>query len=80
MYNEVIKNDCHLCVMLLPNCTETKVFKKYIDKVFNWEVLAGRVSFLDENNEVVNGNTSGTVVVYTWKEIIKPERKLNGIS
>jgi len=69
MHDEVINRGCPLCVMILPMCLDTKVFNKYINGVFHWEHLPYRVSFLDENNKPVNGNPSGTIVVYAWKQI-----------
>lgn len=72
MHDEVIHCDCPLCVMILPNCIDTKAFNKYIHGTFHWEHLPYRVSFLDENGNKVNGNPSGTIIVYAWKKI---ERK-----
>lgn len=76
MNHDIMDNGCPLTVMLLPFCQDTKAFNKYIRNVFYWQSLPYRINFLDENNEVVKGNTSGTLIVYGWKPIEDPTKRI----
>jgi len=69
-HNEV-QNNCPLCVMILPlNCMSSSVFFDTIIKNgYRTEILRQRISFLDENNNPINGNNTGTVIVYFMKSI-----------
>ena len=57
--------------MLLPlNSIDTKAFHKYIQNKFFYEVLEGRISFIDpKTNKPKSSNNSGTVVIYFKKKI-----------
>jgi hypothetical protein len=68
---EVEEGDCPLCVMILPNCIDTKIFNEKIHGRYYWEHLPFRISFLDENNKPINGNPSGSIIVYFWKNIVR---------
>lgn len=70
-YNEVINKDCPICVMILPlNCIDTKVWHEYIEGKFHYEILKGRIAFIDpETKQPKKGNNSGTVIVYFKKKI-----------
>lgn len=65
---------CPICVMILPsNCMDGDAFQTYIYPNYHFEVLKGRVSFIDpETKNPKKGNNSGTVIVYFKKKI---ERK-----
>lgn len=60
-----------IVVMILPlNSVSNPIFN---DKVFGkyfYEILTGRISFLDQNNKPVNGNQTGTIVIYFKKRIL----------
>ncbi len=66
---EVLNNECYGCIMILPNCIDTKCFNKYVHRTFSWEHLPHRVSFLDNDNKPVAGNPSGTIIVYFWEQL-----------
>ena len=68
---EVQNNDCPICVMILPSlCMDTKVWHEYIEGKYMYEILQGRISFIDpETKKPKSGNNSGTVVVYFKKKI-----------
>ena len=66
---EVHLNNCPVCVMILPMCLDTKAFNEFIDRKFYWRHLPYRISFLDEDDQPVKGNVSGTIIVYMLKEI-----------
>lgn len=70
-YYEVLFKDCPVCVMILPlNCMDTKVWHDYIEGRFHYEILRGRVSFIDPETRLPkSGNNSGTVIVYFKKKI-----------
>lgn len=64
--------------MILPlNSMDTKAWHKFIEGKFHYEILEGRVSFIDpETQKPKSGNNSGTVIVYFKKRIeIKNKRK-----
>ena len=69
---EVQNNDCPICVMILPSlCMDTKVWHEYIENKYHYEVLQGRISFIDpETQKPKSGNNSGTVIVYFKKKIV----------
>ena len=72
-YMEVRKGDCPLCVMILPlGCMDTKVFNRYIHRKYYYEHLPFRVSFCDENGKPIQGNPTGSLVIYFWKDITRP--------
>ena len=72
-YNEVINGECPICVMILPtNCIDTKAWHKYIEGKVHYEILEGRVSFIDPNTgKPESGNNSGTAIVYFKKRITR---------
>ena len=61
-----------ICVMILPlNCMDTKVWHEYIEGKFHYEILKGRISFVNpETNSPKKGNNSGTVIVYFKQKIL----------
>lgn len=69
--NEVQNNCCPICVMILPlNCMDTKVWHEIIEGRYHYEILKGRIAFIDpETHEPKKGNNSGTVIVYFKKKI-----------
>ena len=71
-HDEVLNGNCPICVMILPlNCMDTKVWHQYIEGKFYYEILKGRISFVNpETNTPKKGNNSGTVIVY-FKQKIK---------
>lgn len=68
---EVQSGNCSICVMILPlNCMDTKVFHDYIENKYHYEILQGRISFIDPETKLPKkGNNSGTVIVYFKKKI-----------
>lgn len=70
-HNEVQYNGCPICVMILPtNCMESESFQKYVYHNYFFEILKGRVSFIDpQTKQPKSGNNSGTVIVYFKKRI-----------
>lgn len=68
---EVQKGHCPICVMILPlNCMDTKVWHEVIEGRYHYEILKGRIAFIDpETNKPKKGNNSGTVIVYFKKRI-----------
>ena len=70
-YNEVMFGNCPVVVMVLPsNCLDGSAFQNFIKNKFFYEVLAGRVAFIDpETQRPMKGNNSGTVIVYFKKDI-----------
>ena len=70
-HNDVMDGICPICVMILPlNCMDTKAWHKFIEGKFHYEILQGRISFIDpETKQPKNGNNSGTVIVYFKKRI-----------
>jgi len=69
--SEVQNNHCSICVMLLPlNCMDTKVWHEVIEDHYHYEILKGRIAFIDPNTHLPKkGNNSGTVIVYFKKKI-----------
>ena len=67
-----IKNGCPICVMILPlNCMDTKVWHEVIENKYHYEVLKGRIAFIDPSTKLSRkGNNSGTVIVYFKKKIL----------
>jgi len=74
-HNEVQHNGCHVCVMILPsNSMDSRAWHEFIEDKYFYEILKGRVSFLDPNTrKPKNGNNSGTVVVYFMKKLTAKE-------
>lgn len=70
-HDEVLNGDCNLVVMILPsNSMDSKAFHKYVFGKFHYEILEGRISFIDpETNKPAKGNNSGTVIIYFKKKI-----------
>lgn len=68
---ELEKGSLYICVMILPlNCMDTKVWHEYIEDKFYYEILQGRIAFIDpETRRPKKGNNSGTVIVYFKKKI-----------
>lgn len=70
-HDEVLYHNCPIVVMILPlNSMDTKVWHEYIESKFHYEILRGRISFIDpETKQPRKGNNSGTVIVYFKKRI-----------
>lgn len=68
---EVQEGNCPICVMILPlNCMDTRVWHEVIENRYHYEILQGRISFIDpETNEPKKGNNSGTVIVYFKRKV-----------
>ena len=68
---QVQTEHCPICVMILPlNCMDTKVWHEVIEDRYHYEILKGRIAFIDpETNKPKKGNNSGTVIVYFKKKI-----------
>ena len=67
-----VQNDyCPICVMILPlNCMDTKIWHEVIEGKYYYEILKGRIAFIDpETKKPKKGNNSGTVIVYFKKKI-----------
>ncbi len=62
---------CDICVMILPlNCMDTKAWHEVIEGRYHYEILKGRIAFIDpETNQPKKGNNSGTVIVYFKRKI-----------
>ena len=46
--HEVQNNNCPICVMILPSlCMDTKVWHEYIENKYHYEMVQGRISFID---------------------------------
>ena len=69
---QVQKGICPICVMILPlNCMDTKVWHEVIEGRYHYEILKGRIAFIDpETKQPRKGNNSGTVIVYFKKRIV----------
>lgn len=69
---QVNEGNCHICVMILPlNCMDTKVWHEVIENKYHYEVLKGRIAFIDSLTKLPRkGNNSGTVIVYFKKKIL----------
>jgi hypothetical protein len=69
-HEEVSSGRCPVCVMILPlNSISRKEFHDYVEPYYKYDILKGRVSFLN-NGVPINGNNTGTAVVYFMR---KPE-------
>ena len=70
-YKEVVENVCPVVVMILPlNSMDSKAWHKYIEGKMHYEIIEGRVSFIDpKTGKPKSGNNSGTVIVYFKKKI-----------
>lgn len=68
---QVKEGICPVCVMILPlNCMDTKVWHEVIEGHYYYEILKGRIAFIDpETKKPKKGNNSGTVIVYFKKRI-----------
>lgn len=66
---EVESGRCPICVMILPLALDAKWFHELVKDRYHYEILKGRVSFLDNENKPVQGNTVGTLIVYFQKRI-----------
>lgn len=78
-FAEVMLGNCSICVMILPlNSMDTKAWHTYIEGKFHYEILKGRIAFIDpETKEPKKGNNSGTVIVYFRKRIeVKNARQI----
>ena len=52
------------------NSMDTKAWHKYIEGKFVYEILEGRISFIDpQTKKPKSSNNSGTVIVYFKKRI-----------
>lgn len=74
-YMEVLLHNCPVVVMVLPlNCMDSVAFQDLVYKYFDFEILRGRISFIDPTTKKpMKGNNSGTVIVYFKKRIHKPQ-------
>ena len=70
-HKEVISGKCPICVMILPILSmDTIAWHKYIEDIFKYEILKGRISFVDpETLQPKSGNNCGSVIVYFKKKI-----------
>ena len=67
-HDEIESENCSVCVMILPlNSISAAFFHDYIEGKHYYQVLRNRVSFLN-NGVPVNGNNTGTVVVYFMRK------------
>lgn len=68
---QIQKEICPICVMILPlNCMDTKIWHEVIEGRYYYEILKGRISFIDPDTKTPKkGNNSGTVIVYFKKRI-----------
>jgi len=68
---EVEKNNCPVCVMVLPlNCMSTIFFQDMIIDRYRYEIPKGRISFLNnETKKTEKGNNSGSVIIYFTKKL-----------
>jgi phage N-6-adenine-methyltransferase len=68
---QVQKGSCPICVMILPlNCMDTKIWHEVIENRYHYEILKGRIAFIDpETQKPRKGNNSGTVIVYFKKKV-----------
>ena len=69
--HEEVQKGTPIVVMILPlNCMDTKVWHEYIEGRYHYEILKGRISFINPNTkQPQKGNNSGTVIVYFKKKI-----------
>lgn len=60
-----------IVVMILPlNSMDTKIWHEIIESRYHYEILKGRIAFIDpETQKPKKGNNSGTVIVYFKKRI-----------
>lgn len=72
-HDEVLNNNCNICVMVLPtNCLDSIAWHTYIEGKFTYEILRGRVSFINpESGKPQTGNNAGTVIIYFKKKIVR---------
>lgn len=68
---EVQNGKVPIVVMILPlNSMDTQVWHTFIEGHYHYEVLKGRIAFIDpETKKPRKGNNSGTVIVYFKKKI-----------
>lgn len=68
---EVKRGICPICVMILPtNCVDTHVFHEVVEGKYHYEILRGRISFIDPvTKKAKKGNNSGTLIVYFKKKV-----------
>lgn len=72
-YMEVLFHNCPIVVMVLPlNCMDSEAFQNFVYTYFDFEILRGRVSFIDsETGKPKQKNNSGTVIVYFKRRITR---------
>lgn len=70
-HEQIEQGICPICVMILPlNCMDTKIWHEIIEGRYHYEILKGRISFINpETKQPQKGNNSGTVIVYFKKRI-----------
>lgn len=69
-HSEVANNNCPVCVMILPsNSVDSAPFHQYIFGRYHYDILEGRISFLDADGKPKTGNNSGTIIVYFMKKL-----------
>lgn len=70
-HKAVQEEGCPIVVMILPsNCIDGKAFQTFIYPNYHFEIIEGRVSFIDpETKKPKKGNNSGTIIVYFKKRI-----------
>lgn len=71
---EVEFGGCHVCVMILPtNSMETPAWHRYIYGQYHYEILSGRVAFIEpitgKPQPRAAGNSSGTTIIYFMKKV-----------
>jgi len=68
---EVQEGGCPICVMVLPSlCMDTEAWHKYVEGKYHYEILKGRISFINpDTGKPQSGNNSGTVIVYFKKRV-----------
>lgn len=72
--NEVESRRANIVVMLLPlNSISNKIYHEKVFGKYEYEVLKGRISFLDLENKPVKYNDTGTIIIYFKNKIIVRE-------
>lgn len=68
--SEVDGGGCPLCVMILPsNSMSLKIWFTHIYGKFLYEIVEGRISFLGSDGHSVDGNNSGSTVIYFMQKL-----------
>lgn len=68
-HKEVQENNCPLVVMILPtNSMDSKIWHEIIYPNYHYDIVDGRVNFIDPRDPLKTGANSGTTIVYFWKK------------